>query len=142
MDIYKVLFDGELNIIDETYEPNKQSIEWKIDENGKKYANVNFYDRSIYRKANIKVSIPSNEFAEHNLPHIHIVVDKEYSFSVGISQIKILAPKKESRLDKSVLDLTHENIQMFRKEWNKVSSMMKFEKDENDFYTDKLIKTL
>ena len=140
MDKYKVLFDGELNIIDESYEPHKQSIEWKIDENGKKYANVNFYDRSIYRKANIKVSIPSNEFSGHNLPHVHVVVDREHTFSVGISKIEILAPKKESRLDKSVLDLTHENIQMFRKEWNEVSSMMKFEKDENDLFTDKLIK--
>jgi len=136
-----VLFDGELDILDETYEPKKQSSEWKIDENGNKYKNVFFNDRSIYRKGNIKVSIPSNEFSGHNLPHVHIVVDKQYSFSVGISQIEILAPKKESRLDKSVLDLTHLNIQMFRKEWNKVSSMMKFEKDVNDLYTDKLIKT-
>ena len=75
------------------------------------------------------------------MPHVHVVVDKEHNFSVGISKIEILAPKKESRLDKSVLDLTHENIQMFRREWNKVSSLMKFEKDDKGKYSDIFIKT-
>lgn len=140
MSKYKLVYDGILNILDENYEavPFNQTITYNS--NDEKEVRLDFRDRTIFREANVKVEIFSNEVTRHSLPHVHITIDKEFEFSVGISEIKILASGKNTRLEKAAIQIAKDNIELFRSEWNKMSSLLKFQLDSDGKVTENLIK--
>lgn len=129
----RIIFEKVMNILDETYEPLEQKHSGSIvDEQGRIYSIVNLHDRSIYRKANVSVYIHSIEKSRHNEPHVHVVIDREFEFVVNIRNISIIRePRKfKPRLERSVLELTTNELQLFRKEWNNSNSLVKFSQNE------------
>lgn len=138
-----IIIDGEMDILDEGYEPPKQvNSKPKINTEGKKVYTVRLYDRSIYRKANVKVYIPSNELSNHNEPHVHIVIDNEFEFVVNIRHTKIIKEPKlyKPKLKNSVINLAKEKIQLFRCEWNKSNTLLKFVENDKGKFTEETYK--
>jgi len=138
-----IIINEEIRILDENYTPPKQeNSEPIINETGQKVYRVTFHDRSIYRKANVKVYIPSNELSNHNEPHVHVVIDNEYEFVVNIRYITIIKEPKQfkSKLKNSVIELTEHQIQLFRSEWNNANTLLKFVENDQGIFTEKTFK--
>jgi hypothetical protein len=98
-----------------------------------------FFDKTIFRDANVKAYIYSNENSNHHNPHVHITIDKEKDFVISLIDCSLIKPDKESKLSRVATKLTFEKIQYFRKEWNASSSLLKFKVHEGNFTSD-LIK--
>ncbi len=138
-----IIIDEKMDILDESYEPPKQeNSKPKVNAEGQKIYTVRLFDRSIYRKANVKVYIPSNELSNHNEPHVHIVIDKEFEFVVNIRYINIIKEPQQykSKLKNSVIGLAEQEIQLFRSEWNKANTLLKFIINDEGVFTEKTIK--
>jgi|GEM_PF-6929379 len=140
MDYYSLIFEESMEIIDED-NLTSQNVSFSNLEEAIAAEHVfSFNDRCIYRFANVKAYIYTNEKSSHNIPHVHIEIDKEKTFVISLIDHKLIKQNKNSRLFSEAERISSKNEQLFRMEWNNSSTLMKFIVDFEGNYKNEIYK--
>lgn len=86
------------------------------------------------RKDNIRIELYSSENLGYEEPHVHVSVNNEKSYKISLcDNYKILKVynKANSKTEKEIIKLIHDNIVKLRNRWNDFSNKIKFVVDEN-----------
>lgn len=95
------------------------------------------------RKDNIRIELYSSENLGYEEPHVHVSVNKEKSYKISLlDNYRILKVYKEanSKTEKEIIKLIHNNILKLRNRWNDFSNKIKFVVDDNGNATSETIR--
>ena len=95
------------------------------------------------KKDNIKIELYSSENLGYEEPHVHVSVNNEKSYKISLRDnynILKVYNKTNSKTEKEIIKLIHDNIVKLRNRWNDFSNKIKFAVDENGNATSKTIR--
>ena len=83
------------------------------------------YQGDIWREGQIRYYMPSHEAGSHNNPHVHVIVNRDYSSTIDIETGKILAGKIPSKYKKKITDKIMNNQIFLLECWNNMTDGLK-----------------
>ena len=87
------------------------------------------YQGDIWRDEQIRYYMPSHESGSHNNPHVHVIINRDYSAAIDIRTGEILAGRIPSKYKKKIVEKIMTNQTFLFECWNNMTDGLKVDID-------------